>query len=125
MSTLAALIVEDDAASAKLVAVVLGAEGFATQVVRSAEEALEAIDVALPDVIVLDLVLPLMNGFLLAKLLKARDATRHIPIIAVTAFNGQETTDAALAAGCACYVRKPIDTASFPELVKSHMGGRS
>jgi len=118
------LIVEDDPASAKLVAVLLAGEGFHTRITRSAEEALEAIDAALPDVIVLDLVLPLMSGLLLTKLLKARDTTRHIPIIAVTAFNGDEARRIALAAGCDAYVRKPIDAMSFAQLLKSHMGGQ-
>jgi CheY-like chemotaxis protein len=122
MDTATVLIIEDDPASAKLLAVILAGEGIRTWVTSSAEDALEKIDAELPAVIVLDLVLPLMSGLLLAKLLKARDATRHIPIIAVTAFNGEEAKRIALAAGCNDYLRKPIDAAAFTTLVSSYLG---
>jgi two-component system cell cycle response regulator DivK len=117
------LIVEDDPPSAKLVAVVLGAEGCSTQVVSSAEGALIALEVHVPDVIVLDLVLPLMSGLLFARQVKASPRTARIPIIAVSAFNGSEAARLAREAGCAEYIRKPIDTMSFPAVVRSFLGG--
>jgi two-component system, cell cycle response regulator DivK len=123
LAGLPVLIVEDDAASAKLVAVVLQTEGCVTRIARSAEEALAVIETFSPRVIVLDLILPRMSGLLLAERLKKGPATRDIPIIAVSAFNGPETVRIAESAGCAAYIRKPIDPIALPQLLLSHLGG--
>ena len=113
------LIVEDDHPSAKLVAILLAGEGCSTRVVDSAEAAVVAIAAEVPDLVVLDLVLPLMSGLLFAQQLRASAPTASVPIIAVSAFNGSEAEAVALAAGCSAYVRKPIDALSFPQLVLS------
>jgi CheY-like chemotaxis protein len=117
------LIVDDDPASAKLVSVLLNAEGCDTRIVRSAEEALKVLETFKPRAIVLDLVLPRMSGVLLAQQLKAEPTKRDIVIIAVSAFNGAETVRVAMEAGCAAYVRKPIDPIALPELMLNHLGG--
>ena len=116
------LIVEDDPASAKLLAIVLEGESCATRVATSAEAALTTLTESVPDLIVLDLILPLMSGLLFAQHVRATPATTHVPIIAVSAFNGSEAERVARAAGCNAYVRKPIDALSFPELVRVHLG---
>jgi CheY-like chemotaxis protein len=117
------LIVDDDAASAKLMSVLLRGEGCQVQVAHSAEEALTVIAASPPKLILLDLVLPLMSGLLLAQKLKADPATESIVIIAVTAFNGVEAERVAFEAGCAAYARKPIDPLSFTQLLLAHLGG--
>jgi CheY-like chemotaxis protein len=111
------LIVDDDAPSVKLLSVVLEAEGFVVHAASSAEEALVRLRSVRPDVIVLDLILPLMSGLLLAEQLKADPATADILLVAVTAFNGTKTERIAAQAGFSAYVRKPIDPASFVKLV--------
>jgi CheY-like chemotaxis protein len=117
------LIVDDDAASAKLIAVLLRGDGLQTRIAASAEEALALVRSEVPDAIVLDLVLPMMSGISFAQLLKATASTRHIPIIAVSAFNGREAERVAFEAGCCVYVRKPIDALSFTQLVLDQIGG--
>jgi CheY-like chemotaxis protein len=116
------LVVEDDASSAKLFEVVFEAEGCETRITTSAEHALAALAEWTPDVIVLDLVLPLMSGLVFAQ--KVHALAAHIPIMAVSAFNGEEVKRAALAAGCVTYLRKPIDPISLPQLVSTHLGDR-
>jgi CheY-like chemotaxis protein len=111
------LIVDDDAPSVKLLSVVLEAEGCRVQTASSAEEALARLRTFRPDVIVLDLILPLMSGLLLAESLKSDAVTSKIVLIAVTAFNGRKTERIAAQAGFSAYVRKPIDPASFAKLV--------
>jgi CheY-like chemotaxis protein len=111
------LVVDDDAPSAKLVSVVLESEGYIVHSASSAEEALARLRSIRPDVMVLDLILPLMSGLLLAEQLKANAATADIVLIAVTAFNGSKTERIAARAGFSAYVRKPIDPASFVKLV--------
>jgi CheY-like chemotaxis protein len=116
------LIVDDDAASAKLIAVLLHGDGCQTRIAGSAEEALALVRSEVPDAIVLDLVLPMMSGLSLAQLLKATPSTKHVPIIAVSAFNGREAERVAYEAGCDVYVRKPIDALSFAQLVFDQIG---
>ncbi len=124
LSGASVLIVEDDAASAKLLAVLLRGEGATTRCADSAEEALRCLEGSLPDVIVIDIVLPMMSGLSLAELLKVRSSTRHIPLIAVSAFNGPAAERAALGAGCAQFLQKPIDPLVFTQIVTTHLKGQ-
>jgi CheY-like chemotaxis protein len=117
-----ALVVDDDPASAKLLAVLLRGEGFHVRVAGSAEEALDQLRTFQPHAVVLDLVLPLMSGLLLAQRLKADPATRDIVLIAVTSLSGSEGEAVALQAGCAAYLRKPIDALSFADDVLALLG---
>jgi CheY-like chemotaxis protein len=114
---LKALVVDDDASNAKLAAVVLLGEGCEVEVARTAEEALVTLQGFRPDFVVLDLILPLMSGLLLAQRLKVDPATRDIVLIALTVFNGPDAERAALDAGFSAYFRKPIDPLSFPARV--------
>ena len=76
----------------------------------------QAIEMAadLPDLILLDMSLPVMDGWSVAAKLKAQDETRHIPIVALTAHAMVGDREKALAAGCAEYETKPVD---FPRLL--------
>jgi DNA-binding response OmpR family regulator len=120
---LAILVVEDDLPSTKLLRVVLEAEGCRVQVSSSAEEALDALRTFQPRVIVVDLVLPLMSGLVLAQRLKANAATKDIVLLAVTSFNGPEAELMVLEAGFARYIRKPIDPARFVAALVSTLRG--
>jgi CheY-like chemotaxis protein len=117
LSGASALIVDDDAAGAKLLAVLLRSEGCQVEIVGSAEDALAALRTFEPRVIVIDLVLPLMSGLLLAQQIKANPALRDIVLIAVTSLNGTEGEAMALQAGCTAYLRKPIDALAFASTV--------
>ena len=105
------LLVEDNPTDAKLLTAVLQLGGHHVLGKRTAEQALEEIKSSyFPELILLDLKLPGMNGLELARLLKADPATQHIPIVGITAelesFSRQESLDA----GCDAYVSKPVDT---------------
>ena len=125
LSGVKALIVDDDRASAKLLRVVLESEGCVTRVASSAEEALAILKSFTPRVIIVDVILPLMSGLLLAQQVKDNAALRDVVIVAVSAFNGPSAARAARRAGCAEYVRKPIDPLTFGKLllVHLHLGG--
>jgi CheY-like chemotaxis protein len=107
------LLIDDDAASVRLVQAVLASEGWALQVVTTAEAALVAIPEFGPDVLLVDLRLPGMNGLELVRQLKADPKTASIVIVVVTVVTSVPTEKLALAAGCAAYIRKPIDVFSF------------
>lgn len=117
------LIVDDDVPSAELLRVVLEPAGFEVRVARTAEEALEVLHSFRPRAVVIDLILPLMSGLLLAQRLKADPATQHSVLVAVTAFNGPEAERVARDAGCALYFRKPVDPVSFVEVLLGALKG--
>jgi CheY-like chemotaxis protein len=119
------LVVEDDLASNKLLNLLLTDAGASVTAVSSAEAALEVLETSSPALIVLDLILPRMAGLVLVEQVKADPKTRDIVILAVSALNGPEVERVALASGCAAYLRKPVDTATFARLVAMHLGDES
>jgi len=104
------LVIEDDPTDLKLMGAVLSMNGHIVRGATSAEEAVDAIVVEKPDVILLDLRLPGMDGLTLARRLKANAGTQSIPIIAVTAYPDRYRREELLAAGCDACIVKPIDT---------------
>ncbi|AKJ26718.1 response regulator [Caldimonas brevitalea] len=104
------MVVEDDRVDLKLAGTVLEVSGHLVLSSRSAEAAVAAIAQDRPDVILLDLQLPGMDGLSFVRLLKASEATRDVPVVAVTAFPDRYREQELLAAGCAAYVTKPINT---------------
>jgi len=117
LEDVAVLVVDDDEPSVKLMRFVLEEDGATVRVARSGEDALADIAREIPQVAVIDLILPHMSGLLLADRLKADAATRGIVLVAVTAFNGSATERIAREAGFVDYVRKPIDPLTFSSLV--------
>jgi CheY-like chemotaxis protein len=104
------LIIEDDKTDMKLFSAVLEADEHRVVGMGSAEQAVVEIKLHHPEVILLDLNLPGMNGLALARLLKRDPATSHIPIVATTADGGEFSKEVALAAGCDAFIVKPVDT---------------
>jgi CheY-like chemotaxis protein len=123
LAGLRVLLVEDDAPSLKLLEAILRIEGCEVRSTRSAEEALDVLATFRPTVAVIDIVLPLVSGLLLAEKLKATPATSNVILLAVTAFNGSAAERTALAAGFSRYVRKPIDPNAFPALLLDAVRG--
>jgi CheY-like chemotaxis protein len=111
------LLVEDDPTDMKLLSAVLTSSGHRVFGKASAEEVAEEIKGHRPDVILLDLKLPGMDGLNLARLLKSDPETQAIPIVAVTAAVEKFSEAAALAAGCDAFILKPVDTRKLPQQV--------
>ncbi|MCR4339821.1 MAG: response regulator, partial [Gemmatimonadaceae bacterium] len=104
------LVVEDHAVDIKLADLVLSTAGHDVRAVEAAEQAFAAIKEDRPQLILLDLDLPGMDGLALARQLKADPDTRDIHVVAVTCYPEQYPKAAALAAGCDAYLLKPINT---------------
>jgi len=115
------LIVQDEQVTAKIIATSLEACGCETRIAASAEEAIALLVPFAPRAIVLDLVLPQLSGLVLAEQLKQDPTTRDIPIIATSIFSTQDAAQIARDAGCADYVRKPIDPDSFARMLRDHI----
>ena len=118
------LIVDDNATNLKLVAYLMRANGYDVDTALDAEAALEALRTHRPDVILMDIQLPGIDGLELTRRLKADPTTRDIVIIAVTAYAMKGDQDKALAAGCDDYITKPIDTRTLPETIARHLASR-
>ena len=123
------LLIEDDPTDRKLMHVVLKASGHAVHTRTAAEQAAEAIRADRPEIILLDLRLPGMDGLALIRRLKQDADTRDIPIVAVTAYPDRYLRAELVEAGCDAYILKPIDTRELPKKIeevaekKSHEGG--
>jgi CheY-like chemotaxis protein len=119
------LIVDDNATNLKLVAYLMKANGYTVDTALDAESAIVAIRNNHPDVILMDIQLPGIDGLELTRRLKADPATRDIVIVAVTAYAMKGDQAKALAAGCDDYITKPIDTRALPETIARHLARRA
>jgi len=111
------LVVDDNLANLKLAGDLCECEGYVVDRAQSAEGALEAILRHCPDLILMDLALPGMDGLELTRYLRGRPDTRHIQVVALTAFAMKNDEERAREAGCDAYLAKPIDTRALPELL--------
>jgi CheY-like chemotaxis protein len=117
MSAARILVVDDNPTNLKLVSDVLAFEGHEILSAVDAEEAQVVLAGILPDLILMDIALPGMDGLTLTRLLKADARTHHIHIVALTAFAMIGDKQKALDAGCDGYITKPIDTRTLPKEV--------
>ena len=113
------LIVEDNRLNMKLVSDLLKSSGHEVLEAVEAESGIAVANQELPDLILMDIQLPGMNGLDVARLLKNDKRTQHIKIIALTAFAMEGDKEKALEAGCDGYVTKPIRYKEFLEAVES------
>jgi CheY-like chemotaxis protein len=117
------LVVDDNSTNLKLFSDLLQFEGHEIFKAVDAEAAQILLASTLPELILMDIALPGMDGLTLTRKLKADARTRHIRIVALTAFAMKGDDQKALAAGCDGYITKPIDTRVFPAQVMEFMAG--
>jgi CheY-like chemotaxis protein len=103
------LIVDDEPENVELLCRRLTRRGYEVISSLSAEDALQKAATDLPGVILMDIKMPVMDGFEATRRLKANDITKNIPVIALTAHAMQEDRDKAIAAGASEYETKPVD----------------
>jgi len=107
------LVVDDNAVNRKLACDLLESEGYLVRGVPNAERALEEISFTTPDLILMDIGLPGMDGLTLTRKLKTDEITKSIHVIALTAFAMKGDYEKAMDAGCDGYISKPIETRKF------------
>jgi CheY-like chemotaxis protein len=118
------LIVDDNAINLKLVRILLTAEGYEVRVASDAEEALEVLEGFLPQLILMDVQLPGMDGLELTRMLKADPHRRDMIIVALTAYAMRGDDEKALAAGANGYLSKPVDTRTLPSVIARYLERR-
>jgi CheY-like chemotaxis protein len=112
------LVVEDNEANQLLARSVLEREGYRVEVAGAADEALQKMAEQLPNLILMDVQLPGRDGLSLTRELKADPATADIPVIALTAHAMTGDREQTIAAGCAGYIAKPIDTRMLAKQIR-------
>ena len=119
------LLVEDNPVNRRLAVFLLRSQGYQVREASTAKEAFEMLNTEIPDLIVMDIQLPGMDGLETTRKLKEQPATADIPVIAVTSYAMKGDREKALAAGCAGYVTKPIDKTTFIQEVAAHLSSKS
>lgn len=113
------LIVEDNRDSRELVVKVLTARGYRMVEAVDGLEALTKAVAELPDLILMDISLPKLDGYEVIQRLKTQEVFASTPIIALTAHAMKGDREKALAAGCQDYIAKPINIRELPKLIEA------
>ena len=115
------LYVEDNEDNIYMLSRRLKRNGFDLVIARDGEEGVEAAEKEIPDLILMDLSLPKLDGWGATKALKKNEKTQHIPIIALSAHAMQEHKESALQAGCNDYDTKPVDFARLLSKIEEQL----
>ena len=117
------LLADDNADNILLIKRILKRSGLDIEIidVQSGREVLKLAIERMPEVILLDMKMPDMDGYEAASMLKSSDATKHIPVIAVTAQAMIGDKEKAFQAGCNEYLTKPVDSALLIDTLKKYL----
>jgi CheY-like chemotaxis protein len=116
--------VDDNPANLRLVRVLLSVEGYDVRTAMNADETMAVLERFHPDLILMDIQLPGVDGLTLTRRIKQNPATSHVLVVALTAYAMKGDEERILAAGCDGYVAKPIDTRALPQIVARYLDGR-
>ncbi|HET6450299.1 MAG TPA: response regulator [Spirochaetia bacterium] len=118
------LVVEDDPTIMALIVILLERAGYDVIQATSAEEGIQLAADQAPHLILMDVALPGMDGLEATRLLKAREVTARIPVIALTAQAMKQDAERAALAGCDGFIVKPLSTDHFLREIARHLGER-
>lgn len=116
------LVVEDTPDTRELIRLMLESSGYAVVEAERGDEAVEVATATLPDAIIMDMSLPVLDGCQATRNIRRQPGLEHVPIIACTAHNRWEWRAKALVAGCDDFLEKPIDFALLDSLLSRHIG---
>ena len=116
------LLVDDSKTILLMERMILGGGAYDLITALDGEEAVEKARAELPDLILMDVVMPRMNGFEACRRIRSGEATSDIPVIMVTTRGELESVEAGYESGCADYVIKPIDAQELLAKVQSCLG---
>jgi CheY-like chemotaxis protein len=115
------LLVEDNEQNAYLATFLLEHNGFQVVAARSGPEGIELAGRIRPDLIILDIQLPLMDGYAVARELRANQALKDVPIVAVTSYAMVGDRERILETGCNGYIEKPINPDTFKSEIEKYL----
>jgi CheY-like chemotaxis protein len=115
------LVIEDNEQNMYLVHFILEASGIEVLEAKTGPEGIEMAILHLPDLILLDIQLPVMDGYAVAKELRKQENLEKTPIVAVTSYAMPGDRENVLAAGCSGYIEKPINPDIFMKQIEQYM----
>ena len=115
------LLVENNELSRKLLARFIELNHYTPIVCESAEEALQIVKHKKPDMILMDIMLPGLDGISATKLLKADPLLKDVPVIVLSAYAMKEDKEKAFLAGCSDYIVKPVELSDFSAMLKKYL----
>jgi len=118
------LVVEDNELNRKLIVAVLTYHGYKTLEAMDGAEGIRAAREHMPDLILMDIQMPVMDGMTAVNVLKKDPRTLGIKVIALTSFAMKGDRERFMAAGFADYIAKPINTRELPEIAKKYAGSK-
>ena len=116
------LLVDDSATVLMMERMILASERFQIVTASNGEEAQERARTEMPDLILMDIVMPKMTGIQACRAIKNDPATKHIPIILVTTRGEAESMEAGYDSGCNDYVTKPVNSAELLGKIRNLLG---
>lgn len=116
------LLIEDNEQNSYLTTFLLETHGFNVTTAPDGAIGIDTAEKILPDLILLDIQLPLMDGYAVAKALREIDSLKPTPIIAVTSYAMVGDREKCLAAGCTGYIEKPINPETFVTEISTFLG---
>jgi CheY-like chemotaxis protein len=116
------LLIEDDEASQYLYGTLLRRGGYDVRSIRFGRDGVDAARADPPDLVLLDLGLPQLDGFEVLRQLKGDPATRHVPVLVVTVHAFEHDRELAMAAGCDAFLPKPLLPSELLEAVQRVLG---
>lgn len=115
------LVIEDNEMNMKLVRTLLQIGKYRVLEANDAETGISMAQRYLPDLIMMDIQLPAMDGLTASRLIKEDPVTRDIPVVALTSYAMQGDEEKARESGCIGYMSKPIDTRRFLKLIRQYL----
>jgi twitching motility two-component system response regulator PilG len=112
------LIVEDDICLRKLECILLTSKGYEVKGVAGGEEALGVMGAYQPDLILLDIIMPGMDGLEVCRRIKSNEQTRHIPVVMLTARRRPQDIQKGMDAGAVSYLIKPFEISTVIETIQ-------
>ena len=115
-------LVDDDATNLTIGKIAL-AERYKVLTLDSGVRLLKILEKSIPDLILLDVEMPVMSGYETLKILKSQNETKHIPVIFLTAKIGNEHRTEGLSCGAVDYITKPFSSQHLLQQIEVHLGG--
>jgi len=121
MKTSTIMVVEDNPLNMKLVRSLLKLNGYEVIEAEDAELAIQLASVYQPDLILMDIQLPGMDGLEATRIIKSQEESKNIPVVALTSYAMPGDEEKAREAQCTGYITKPIDTRNFIDTIKKFL----
>jgi len=115
------LIIEDNETNLYMMRFILTKMGHTVLEARDGAAGVDLAKGSRPDLILMDIQLPVMDGYAATRLIRQDDAIKNVPIIAVTSYAMVGDREKAIDAGCTAYVEKPIDPVSFIKVLERYL----